>query len=78
MSYNSLYLAFQKKPRIFLFEHIFRNISFRYFLIIFADAFVCDAKLEAIICTDKVVDMLFKCLSSFFPCVVVLIKQSIS
>ena len=67
--------SFLKTLRVFLLEDIFRNISFRYFVITFADAFVCDTKLGTITCADKVVDMFLKCLSSFVPCVFVQTKH---
>ncbi len=52
----------------FLFEYTFRNTSFQCFLILFTNAFVCDAKLGSITCTYNIVNVLLKSLSSFIPC----------
>ena len=56
LSYNSLCLAFWKQSWSFSLN-IFSGISV---LITFTDAFVSDAKLGTVTCTDKVVDMLYK------------------
>ncbi len=67
-----------KSIRFFLFEYTFKNISFQCFLILFTNAFVCDAKLGSITCTYNIVNVLLKSFSSFAPCYIVIVKQSIS